>query len=265
MNTSAKPGKMLTFDCYGASSVGARENQEDAFALATLPEGQNQLLVVADGMGGHVGGEIASHVAVNAFVDCFVHHTKGDPHRRLKIALMMANEALAERIRQEPELDGMGTTLIAACLSDQGLSWASVGDSMLLLVRKGGIRRLNDDHSMAPVIERRFLAGKLSREEADAHPERSDLLSVLMGWHSPDLIDCPEHPLPLVAGDRLIVASDGLQTLEMGEILKIAGDNTKARHCVDHLMQATMDKNLANQDNVSIAAATIGNFSASNT
>lgn len=257
MNTSANPGKMLTFDCHGASAIGARENQEDAFALVTLPEGRDQLLVVADGMGGHVGGEIASQLAVDALVDCFVQNTKGDPHRRLKIALMMANEALAERIRQDPELDGMGTTLVAACLSDQGLSWASAGDSMLLLVREGGIRRLNDDHSMAPVIERQFLAGKLSREEADAHPERSELLSVLMGWHSPDLIDCPQLPLPLRSGDRLIVASDGLQTLEMDEILKIAGDNINARPCVDHLIQATINKNLDDQDNVSIAVAII--------
>ena len=260
MNTSAKSGKMLTFDCYGASSVGARDNQEDAFALVKLPEGRDQLLVVADGMGGHVGGEIASQVAVDAFVDCFVHNTKGDPHSRLKIALMMANEALTERIRQDPELDGMGTTLVAAYLNDQGLSWASVGDSMLLLVRDGDIRRLNDDHSMAPVIERQFLAGKLSREEADAHPERSELLSVLMGWHSPDLVDCPRRPLDLIAGDRVIVATDGLQTLELAEIAQIAGAGVNARICVDLIMQATSNKNIIYQDNTAAAVAIIKNY-----
>lgn len=247
----------LALECHGRSSLGDREKQEDAFAHVLLDDGQAQLLVVADGMGGHVGGEIASQLALEAFVDCFVNDTKGEPHRRLKTALIMANHALAERIRIDPELDGMGTTLVAAYLSAAGLAWISVGDSLLLLVREGQIQRLNADHSMAPVIERQFLAGKLTREEADRHPERNVLLSVLDGWHSPDLIDCSGQPLPLKDGDCIIAASDGLLTLGLTEILGAACSGNGAKTISEALLAKISEKAEPFQDNSTVLVARV--------
>jgi serine/threonine protein phosphatase PrpC len=257
MSISARADHGRAFDYSAVSSLGDRENQEDSFAVVELAGGRELLLVVADGMGGHVGGEIASQVAVNTFVDCFAHHTMGEPHRRLRIALIMANEALAEHIRQDLELDGMGTTLVAAHLSDRGLFWVSVGDSLLLLVRDGEVRSLNEDHSMAPVIERQFLAGKLTREEADAHPERNALLSVLTGWRSPDMIDCPEPAYRLRHGDRLIAASDGLSTLEYSDITELALANRSAAKIAEAMKQRIAEKRQEFQDNTAIALAVV--------
>lgn len=244
------------FEHFGAAALGARDNQEDFRVAVSLDGGHELLLVVADGMGGHDGGEIASEVAATAFVDCFVNNTIGDPWRRLKIALAMANEALTDHIRREPELDGMGTTLIAAHLGPEGLVWISVGDSLLLHLRGDAICRLNADHSMAPGIERRFLAGQLTRHEADTHPERNELLSVLTGWHSPDMVDCPNEVLALERGDRIIVASDGLQTIELTEVA-VAGMSGNAQESVQRLFQGIADKASRFQDNTVIELAIV--------
>lgn len=237
--------------------IGRRDNQEDSMASAILDDGKALLLVVADGMGGHEGGEIASSIAVRTFVECFIENTVGALPKRLKLALLMANEALAERIRLDPELDGMGTTLVAAHIGPMGLHWISVGDSPLLLCRSGTITQLNQDHSMAPIIERRFAAGKLTREEADNHSERNDLLSVMIGLNSPDIIDCPSEPYPLENGDQIVVASDGLQTLSMDEILQSLVHGEDVKGCVSAMMQGIEAKAREHQDNVSIQVAAI--------
>lgn len=237
--------------------IGRRDNQEDSMASAILDDGNALLLVVADGMGGHESGEIASDIAVRTFVDCFVENTVGALPKRLKLALLMANECLAEQIRLDPELDGMGTTLVAAHIGPMGLHWISVGDSLLLLSRAGAISQLNKDHSMAPIIERRFTSGKLTREEADNHPERNDLLSVMIGLNSPDMIDCPNEPYLLEKGDQIVVASDGLQTLPMDEILKSLAHGDDVKGCVTALTQGIQEKAREYQDNVSIQVAAI--------
>ena len=248
------------FDHWGGALLGERASQQDFHIAMPLAQGCELLLIVADGMGGHVGGEIASEVAATAFADCFAHHTVGAPPRRLRIALAMANEALAERIRAEPELDGMGTTLVAAHLSAAGLAWVSVGDSLLLHLRGSKIRRLNEDHSMAPVIERRFLAGELTRAEADIHPERNELLSVLAGWYSPDMVDCPDGMFAMAKDDRIILASDGLNTLDMAAVLEAAigaARRLNAQQAVQQMLGAIEEKARKFQDNVAIELAVV--------
>ena len=133
--------------------LGAREVQEDDFGFidgATLdPGGQHPVVVVADGMGGHASGEIASRLAVRAFVEAY--GTEGRPSDRLRTGLDHANRAIDDAIRENLSLGGMGTTLVAAAVTTDGLEWVSVGDSPLLIYRDGRLKRLNEDHSMAPV------------------------------------------------------------------------------------------------------------------
>ena len=139
----------------GGQLLGAREAQEDELGFidgSTLdPDGQHPVAIVADGMGGHAGGEMASRLAVRAFIDAY--GLEGAPAGRLRAALDAANRAIDDAIRENLSLDGMGATLVAAAVTADGLEWISVGDSPLYLYRRGRLKRLNEDHSMAPVIE----------------------------------------------------------------------------------------------------------------
>ncbi|MDE2410285.1 MAG: serine/threonine-protein phosphatase [Sphingomonadales bacterium] len=247
----------MRYEMSGGAIVGAREDQQDCAARVLTADG-DALLVVADGMGGHVGGEIASGLAVEAFVAHFEHYTRGPLPKRLEIALAMANQALAALVRVELELDGMGTTLLAAHLGADGLHWTSVGDSPLLLVRDGLIARLNQDHSMVPVIERLVTAGRLTRAEADSHPERSALLSVLTGLNTPDIIDSPAAPFPLREGDWIIAASDGILTLALPEIARLAIDATSADTLVAALLGAVTARGQLHQDNATVEVVRVG-------
>ena len=126
--------------------LGAREIQEDDFGFidgATLePGGQHPVVVVADGMGGHASGEMASRLAVRAFVEAY--GTEGRPSDRLRAGLDHANRAIDDAVRKNLSLDGMGTTLVAAAVTTDGLEWVSVGDSPLYLYRDGRLKRLFD-------------------------------------------------------------------------------------------------------------------------
>lgn len=248
----------MKFDAFGAAIRGAREKQEDHLDGRPGAGGSDGLVVIADGMGGHVGGEIASALAVEAFVEHFEQYTRGPLPKRLEIALVMANQALAQRVRDDLELDGMGTTLLGVHYGPEGLYWASVGDSPLLLVREGEAHWLNEDHSMAPVIERQFEAGLLTREQADRHPDRNNLLSVLTGLNTPDTIDCPARPFPLQRGDRVIVASDGLLTLTLQEIAQVAMTDETAAGVAVLLLEAVAARARPYQDNTSLQVIVAG-------
>ncbi|MYK88913.1 MAG: SpoIIE family protein phosphatase, partial [Acidobacteria bacterium] len=135
----------------GGQLIGAREAQEDEFGFidgSTLdPDGRHPVVIVADGMGGHAGGEMAGRLAVRAFVDAY--GLDGAPADRLGAALDAANRSIDDAVRENLSLDGMGATLVAATVTTDGLEWISVGDSPLYLYRAGRLKRLNEDHSMA--------------------------------------------------------------------------------------------------------------------
>jgi protein phosphatase len=114
----------------------------------------------------------------------------------------------------------MGCTLVGTCFGSAGVEWVSVGDSPMFLVRRGQIFQLNEDHSLAPEIDKLAAAGKMSWEDAHADPRRHFLRSALTGAEI-ELIDRSRQPLVLEPGDVVIVASDGIQTLSHEEILGV--------------------------------------------
>lgn len=248
----------MMFQIASGAIQGARDNQEDSMDIRRAVGGMAGLAIIADGMGGHAGGEIASALAVAGFAEHFENYTRGPSPKRLEIALAMANQVLAQRVRDDIELDGMGTTLLAVHYGPEGLHWVSVGDSPLLLVRNGEARWLNDDHSMAPLIERQVADGTLTREQADRHPERNSLLSVLTGLNTPDMIDCPLRPFALQDGDRVIVASDGMLTLSLMEIAARALAAGSASEAVASLLDGVAMWGLPFQDNASVQVNMVG-------
>ena len=210
-------------------------------------------MVIADGMGGHVSGEKASKLAIKAFVRQF-HRESGPVPGRLQSSMTASNNALAAEFKRKPELEGMGTTLLAVAVMTEGLHWISVGDSMLYLLRKGALRRLNADHSFRPFLQAMVENGEITPEKAAVHPFRNLLRSALLGDEI-ELTDLSEQPVPLRGGDLILAATDGLQTLSDTDIARtlthVPGRN--ATDFSDALLQAVKDRKMPRQDNTTVA------------
>ena len=211
----------MAFEYASRASKGARSYQEDAAVVRAgagdgpprRRHGERPQLtaVLADGMGGHAGGALASCTACTIFLRAY-ETSAGDVPARLDEALQLANAAIADCVEENPALNGMGCTLIGTTFGAAGVEWVSVGDSPLFLVRRGEIVLLNEDHSLAPEIDKLAAAGKISWEEAKTDPRRHFLRSALTGTEI-DLIDRSRRPLALEPGDVVILASDGIHTL----------------------------------------------------
>jgi protein phosphatase len=220
----------------GGQHQGARPYQEDSWALRSLGDG-SVLAVVADGMGGHAGGAVASKVAVEAFVHA-IEQGGGLPD-----GLQEANEAVGRTAAGKAELAGMGATLVAAQVRGDEVRWISVGDSPFFLVSTGQIERLNADHSMAPQIDALVMRGMLTAEEAEHHPARHTLREAVMGQPL-SLIDKGSRKLgPDV---KLLLCSDGVQSLSETEIA------ASAIQPVEGLIRAVLAVAKEHQDNVTV-------------
>lgn len=251
-------------DFAGRQIPGARPYQEDAQGFASLEEDADGntlslLVILADGMGGENAGDVASRCVVEAFVD-YCHRCKDRENTpaMLRRAMLAANEELDAAIVNDPGLDGMGSTLLATVISQETLYWISVGDSPLYLYRNGELSQINEDHSMMPILLEQVEAGYLEEEDLLTHPDRNVLQSAMMGGEI-ELVDCPDTSFPLLAGDVLIVASDGLQTLDEDEI-KIRLDRhvqLPADAIALKLIKAVETANDPRQDNTSINVISI--------
>ena len=235
---------MSVFDHAWCATKGAREYQEDMAAVqpgkgklfraegaerengsTTTGSPDHVIAVLADGMGGHTGGALASRMACESFVKSFTAQ-HGSVRDRLRDALDHSNNALAEKVESDPVLSGMGCTLVGAVVGVGGVEWVSVGDSPLYLYRNGEIALLNEDHSLAPELDRLAASGQITYEQARVDPRRHMLRSAVTGEEL-DLIDQSMKPLELLPGDYVILASDGLQTLENSEIERIVSAYAK--------------------------------------
>lgn len=234
---------------------GARPYQEDDFGCVNdlKPEDvrpTDLLVVLADGMGGHAGGAQASRLAVRQFIETYRRNTL-DPADRFEKALREANDAIRKETRQDPQLEGMGCTIVGVSFTEEGVVWVSVGDSPFWRVRDGEIQQLNADHSMAPVIAMKVSNGELSSEEAALHPQRNALRSALVGEPIPQT-DLRETPIRVRDGDRFVLASDGLQTLSDTEIAGIMSQDADALDLARDLVDAVEAKNRRGQDNTTV-------------
>ena len=208
------------------ATTGARAGQEDAFRLwpaegVARPNGKGGglLAVLADGMGGHTGGAVAGQTACSTFAEAFSAATT--PYEaRLQSALNASNEALAKGVEQNAALKGMGCTLIGAWMDEVGLRWTSVGDSLLLLYRFPDVMRLNADHSLGSFLDEQARQNRITFSEAKQHHNRNALRSALTGSKI-DLVDLRGEPLELRAGDWILLASDGICSLEGDEIADV--------------------------------------------
>lgn len=241
----------------GARQIqGDRDYQEDDFGISHLhgegDEGEQVLLVLADGMGGHVAGATASGLAVRRFLEAF-EELSGDTAEKLRFALDAANNEIHAAVEKNPEWDGMGCTLLGVSISRTGLQWISVGDSPLWLYADGKLERLNADHSMAPVIANLVEAGHLTEEEAARDKRKSALRSAVMGEEI-ELVDLKEEPLEIDPRARILLASDGVETLGDDEIAAILEEHSgsEAGETVAALIGGVEARAKPGQDNTTV-------------
>jgi protein phosphatase len=228
---------LMEVKAEGLTHVGRqRQHNEDAF----LVEKDFGLFLVADGMGGHAAGEIASRIAVDSITE-FILHTKEDdgtwPHaydehfsrttNRLMAAVRMANTRVLEAMRKDARLRGMGTTVVACLADGETVSVAHVGDSRAYLIRDAALSRITNDHSW---VFEQVQAGMLSEAEAEKHPLRNVITRALGGalQVTPDASEIAAKP-----GDVFLLCSDGLTGMvPENEILRLVnasnGDMAKA-------------------------------------
>lgn len=222
-----------------------RDHNEDS--LIIIPP----LFAVADGMGGHEAGEIASEITVNTLAELAPSHLDAEG---LTAAVEAANYNVMKAPRQGIGRDGMGTTLTAAMLEGERLLIAQVGDSRAYLLHKGHLQQITRDHSlMADLIE----AGQITPEEARVHPNRSVITRAIgSGIHMrPDI-----YELNVDAGDRILLCSDGLSSMISNNAIEsIMRRQSDAQHCADELVTAALENGGA--DNVTVVVADVPGFS----
>jgi len=236
--------------------IGERKVQEDSVEFAREIKFEDityDLFCLADGMGGHAAGDLASKLALEASISHIKSSKKEDISRKLFDAATTANKEIAKKVKENSELEGMGCTLILTILMDDKFFWCSVGDSLIFLFRDKKLMRINEDHSMKPVLEKMHKEGALTEEELKTDSRRNALRSSIYG-EVIELIDHPADPLTLQKDDFIIIASDGIETLNNDEIIESI--NAQRQNGIDKvkdsLFEKIKDKKNKNQDNTSI-------------
>lgn len=249
----------LAFDSATALSQGQRDRQEDCivcdFPLGT-PVG---FVVLADGMGGHAGGDVASKLAVNE-VFAGLKFWSDDPRAMerhlgevMRDALDSANDAIAASAAMQPGSQDMGTTLLVPLVIGTRLYWMSVGDSPLFLLRQKQLYRLNEEHSLASQLDEEVALGRISPDVALNHPDRQCLTSVLTGAPVPS-VDLRAAPVALMAGDIVVAASDGVLSLGCPRLQEVLYRNRRqtAHQLCNLLLQEIEHIHSPEQDNIAL-------------
>ncbi len=219
----------------GTSHVGrVRLNNQDAFDRFDDPARAEILLVVADGMGGHRGGEVASAMAVGTLGSEF-RGAEGDAPARLRAAVERANAAIFDRASASRQLKGMGTTVVALLLSAEGPAHvAHVGDSRLYQLRDESLAALTHDHSVAAQLQSN---GEITAEEARSHPKRSILIRAVGVSRR---VEVEVAPVDVRAGDAFLLCSDGIyEMLPDDEIHAVVASAPDAHTAVAWLVDAS--------------------------
>jgi protein phosphatase len=235
------------------ASKGGRNYQEDSADV--LEHAAALTAVLADGMGGHAGGALASGLACKFFLHAYA-TSSGDTAARLAEALDLANAAIAHETAENAQLSGMGCTLVGVAFGPDGVEWVSVGDSPLFLVREGEIVLLNEDHSLAPELDKLAAAGKMSWRDARRDPRRHFLRSALTGSEI-ELVDRSHRPLALQPDDIVILASDGIHALSHADIARLADGAPSPAALADALLIAVDRVGDPHQDNTTVVVVRV--------
>lgn len=240
--------------CTGATDIGRkRKTNQDSICL----DHSHHFFAVADGMGGHNGGDIASQMSVKVMPEYFSQHINQDPQVLMKNTIQEVNRAILQKAEQEPELHGMGTTVSAIHFNGPQLVIGNVGDSRVYMVNNRFIYQMTRDHSF---VQEKLNMGIYTREDAVKDPQKNVLVRSV-GFESDLLVDVFNYRI--CKNDIFLICSDGLHgKVSDGDILHIVQRNIPdPSRCqlddldrtVKELIQQANDN--GGQDNISVIMA----------
>lgn len=227
-------------DTFGLSDVGCvRELNEDSFCVHGFKDGNEKgFCVLADGMGGHNAGEVASQNAVKLIAEELQRLSAEDEiPKKLNEAIMSANQRIYKMSCENSIHSGMGTTVVATYITEGNAYIANVGDSRAYAIRGNEIVQITTDHS---VVSELLMSGMITYEEARNHPQRN-IITRAVGTEENVKVDVFEYNFSV--GDILLMCSDGLSTmLDDGEIFSIATSEETAEKTVNKLIESAKGK-----------------------
>jgi PPM family protein phosphatase len=234
------------------SDVGCqRENNEDSHLYWEPAEDKEfqrkgRLAVIADGMGGHEGGQEASRLAVETVQEVYDKSFHDDPQAALVDSLVTAHTRILIYAEQHPAFQGMGTTCTAFVIRDRQLYFAHVGDSRLYLVRDARILRLTRDHSY---VGRLVESGLVRAEDAEKHPQRH-ILTAALGAGTELAVETAGQGMALQDGDDLLLCTDGLWSVVTEEELVTAVSSNPPAECCAALVKLALQR--GGPDNITL-------------
>ena len=203
------------------------------------------LAVVADGMGGHAGGDVASAATVLDMLHLDHGHYSGDAGTVLADEIQTANSLLSELVHINPKLAGMGTTVTALLLAEGKLHFAHIGDSRAYRLRNGEFKQISVDHTF---VQRLIDEGRLRPEEAETHPHKNVLMRVLGDVDASPELDLAT--LDVEPGERWLLCSDGLNYVAGHVVERTVRETKDLRECVETLVDLTLEAGAP--DNVTV-------------
>ena len=239
--------------CAGAQILGDRDEQQDDLGggVSEIDGEPGLFLALADGMGGHAGGALAARLAIEGALTGFAAPRRNTP-ARLRAALATANQAIADAKAEQPlQYSGMGCTLVLAAITGGGVWYLSVGDSLLLLAEGWRLRRLNADHSFAPLVDEMVREGRLTREQGARDPRRHQLRAALTG-EPIAMVDAPDEPVSFPPGARVVLASDGVEAAPHDAVSATLGADMPPDQQVQALLDAARQGRAQYLDNTSV-------------
>ena len=231
---------------FSITDIGRKRkvNQDFVYTSENAVGNLPNLFIVADGMGGHNAGDYASKLTVETMVSEITSSTEEQPAKIFEKAISTANEMIRRKAAGEPDMEGMGTTVVAATFMDGQLRIANVGDSRLYIVGKG-IRQITRDHSL---VEEMVRAGTISHEEARVHPDKN-IITRAVG--ASETVEADHFTVDIEEGDVVLMCTDGLTNMLEDEEIRMIMNG--ARDIVEKA-QALVEAANANggKDNISV-------------
>jgi len=245
----------MKIESYGISNVGMKRSQnEDSYLI----NDELSLYMVADGMGGHLGGEYASKLAVTTVEEIVrtlrfdpectqirgVNTEEANPSDQLTHAIQEAGRRIHDQALFDENLRGMGTTAVAAMFCDPTLYVANVGDSRAYLIREGKISQMTEDHSL---VSEQVKAGMISQKDARGH-KLKNIITRSVGYQEEVDIDVVAHPMK--PGDKVLMCSDGLSNLVEDEELESIVDKFDLQEACEKLVNYANSR--GGDDNITV-------------
>lgn len=244
--TGSSPAQRPLIMRYAArSDVGRIRSKNDDSAYAG-----RHLAVVADGMGGHAGGDVASAATVLDMIHLDSPEHGDDADTVLADEIQTANSLLSELVHINPKLAGMGTTVTALLLADNKLHFAHIGDSRAYRLRDGEFKQVSVDHTF---VQRLIDEGRLRPEEAETHPHKNVLMRVLGDVDASPELDL--DTLDAKPGDRWLLCSDGLNYVAAHAVERTVRETHNLHECAETLVELTLEA--GSPDNVTVVVVDI--------